>query len=234
MQSILVLEDHKDTLEMLVSVVKEAFPECDVVTAANLAEARRMAGLHRFNLALVDLNLPDGSGVNFITELLSKQVDCYVVVATIYDDDKHLFDSLKAGALGYLLKDGHRNGLADALKAIIKGQPPLSPSIARRILRQFSQTTTPNPVSNSGLENSKNASPDATSHATIENEEEVLTSRELEVLSLVAKGFSRLEIADFLGITANTTASHVKNIYRKLNVGSRAEAALEARRLGLA
>jgi DNA-binding NarL/FixJ family response regulator len=107
MQSILVLEDHKDTLEMLVSVVKEAFPECDIVTAANLAEARRKAELHRFNLALVDLNLPDGSGVDFIVELLSKQADCYVVVATIYDDDKHLFDSLKAGALGYLLKDGH-------------------------------------------------------------------------------------------------------------------------------
>jgi DNA-binding NarL/FixJ family response regulator len=234
MQSILVLEDHKDTLEMLVSVVKEAFPECDVITAANLAEARRKTDLHRFNLALVDLNLPDGSGVDFIAELLSRQADCYVVVATIYDDDKHLFDSLKAGALGYLLKDGHRNGLADALKAIIKGQPPLSPSIARRILRQFSQATGHIAAPTTILENSSDINLGTTEHTSIENDEEVLTARELEVLSLVAKGFSRLEIADFLGITANTTASHVKNIYRKLNVGSRAEAALEARRLGLA
>jgi two-component system nitrate/nitrite response regulator NarL len=124
--------------------------------------------------------------------------------------------------------------LADALKAIIKGQPPLSPSIARRILRQFSQATGHNAAPATVTEHAKNVHSEATEDTPIEFEEEVLTARELEVLSLVAKGFSRLEIADFLGITANTTASHVKNIYRKLNVGSRAEAALEARRLGLA
>ncbi len=223
MKTIFILEDHRDTREMLISVAREAFPEADIISTENLADARaRIVGL-RVSLALVDLNLPDGSGIEFIRELAAMQDDCYTVVATIYDDDKHLFAALRAGAQGYLLKEERSSNLVSALKAIIKGQPPLSPAIARRILRQF----------NDRSESVENV-PSARSAVELPPDdplgEEALTQRETEVLRLVAKGCSRSEVAEYLGITANTAASHVKNIYRKLNISSRAEAAIEARR----
>lgn len=135
MKTIFVLEDHRDTRDMLMAVAREAYPEADVISAENLADARARVSGQRLSLALIDLNLPDGSGIDFIRELANTQSDCYTVVATIYDDDKHLFAALRAGAQGYLLKEERSSSLVEALRAIVKGQPPLSPAIARRILR---------------------------------------------------------------------------------------------------
>ena len=120
----------------------------------------------------------------------------------------HLFAALKAGAHGYLLKEQTHQELVEHLQGIIQGQPPLSPSVARRILQHFRMRT--RPFSRHGL-----------------------TCRESEVLILLAKGMTCKESASLLGISPHTTADHIKNIYRKLNVNSRAEASLEAARLGL-
>ena len=133
------------------------------------------------------------------------------MVTTIFEDDGHLFPALRAGAQGYVLKDLPQEQLAAMLVGIERGQPPLSPSIARRLLSFFNP---PVPA----------ASPD----------ENPLTERETEVLRLIAKGFSVPKVAEQLGISRNTTAGYLKDIYRKLQVNSRAEATLAAARRGAA
>ena len=133
-----------------------------------------------------------------------------MVVASIHDDDEHLFQALQAGAQGYLLKDHPTAWLAQQLQGIARGQPPLSPAIARRLLRHF------------------HAAPAAQPHAACD-----LSARERDVLGLLAQGVRIADIGIALGISRHTVGDHVKNIYRKLNIGSRAEAALQARDLGL-
>lgn len=163
-----------------------------------------------FDVALVDLGLPDGDGADLIRAIQRQQPRCAAVVATIYDDDEHLFQALQAGAQGYLLKDHPPQWLAQQLRGIFEGHPPLSPAIARRLLRHF-QRPQAGP-----------APPEAE-----------LTAREREVLGLLAQGVRIADIATELRISPHTAGDHVKNIYRKLNIGSRAEAALHARGLGL-
>jgi DNA-binding NarL/FixJ family response regulator len=146
------------------------------------------------------------------------QPQCLPVVVTIYDDDEHLFPALQAGAFGYLLKEQPREALAAQLLRITGGEPPLAPSIARRVLSYFGQNRAvpaPEPPPADGAPEAR------------------LTAQELVVLQRVAKGFTLPEIAQQLGLSRHTIADHVKNIYRKLDVSSRAEATLEAARRGL-
>jgi len=166
----------------------------------------------RFDLALIDLGLPDGTGVDVVTALREAQPEAQSVVVTIHDDDDHLFPALQAGAFGYLLKEQSRDQLAEQLHRISQGEPPLSPSIARRVIQYFAAQAKPAAPLMPGV---------------------TLTERENEVLLRVAKGFTLPEIGVQLGLSRHTIADYVKQIYRKLNVSSRAEAALEAQRLGL-
>ena len=167
----------------------------------------------KFDIALVDLGLPDGSGVDVVTKLRDVQPDSQSVVVTIHDDDEHLFPALQAGAFGYILKEQPRELIIEQLQRISQGEPPLSPSIARRVMAYFANKAKPqvNPQ---------------LAHVS-------LTDRESEVLLRVAKGYTLPEIGVQLGLSRHTIADYVKQIYRKLNVSSRAEAALEAQRLGL-
>ncbi|MDH5232173.1 MAG: response regulator transcription factor [Gammaproteobacteria bacterium] len=217
MQTALVLEDHNVTRRWLQELLEQAFPEIQVSAVATMANARKAIANNRFNLAIIDINLPDGSGIDFIKEIHQQNNETYCVVATIYDDDDHLFSALQAGAQGYLLKEQAQSELLKRLQGIVNGEPPLSPAIARRVLRHFSQmakqTSTSNPSEKIEVHN--------------------LTERETEVLTLLAKGLNRTEIGNLLGITSNTTAGYIKNIYQKLDVCSRAEATLQASRLGL-
>jgi DNA-binding NarL/FixJ family response regulator len=133
------------------------------------------------------------------------------VVVSIYDDDAHLFDAIAAGAQGYLLKDEGAEVLVGRLREIASGEPPLSPSIARRILAHFHRPA----------------------EACNWSRREVLTPRETEVLALLGRGLRIGDAAQSLGLTRHTVAGYVKIIYSKLNISSRAEAALEAKRRGL-
>jgi DNA-binding NarL/FixJ family response regulator len=140
------------------------------------------------------------------------------VVVTIHEDDDHLFPALQAGAFGYLLKEQSREQLSEQLQRISQGEPPLSPSIARRVIQYFTTQA---------RQQQHMSEPDnVTPHVQ-------LTDRENEVLLRVAKGFTLPEIGVQLNLSRHTIADYVKQIYRKLNVSSRAEAALEAQRLGL-
>ena len=134
-------------------------------------------------------------------------------MVTIHVDDDHLFPALQAGAFGYVLKDNSEAVIVDQFRRMSQGEPPLSPAIARRILTHF--------ASRSQQRERRNVP-----HV-------VLTDRENEVLLRVAKGFTLPEIAVQLNLSRHTISDYVKQIYRKLNVSSRAEAALEAQRLGL-
>lgn len=201
-QTALVVEDLPSAMAWLVATLEEAFPGILVTTAALLHDARIAVIRNPPDIALIDLGLPDGSGIELITAL-----DCPCIVTTIFDDDVHLFPALRAGAAGYLLKDQPRERLVGALRGILAGEPPLSPPIARRLLRVF----TPTPAADTGL-----------------------APRETECLTLIAKGLTLPEVAQHLGVTRNTAAGYVKSVYRKLNISSRAEATMEAVRRGLA
>lgn len=208
----LVLEDLPDVAGWLARLLEQRFHGVQVVHAGTLAQARRCldAGPPP-DLALVDLGLPDGSGVDLIRELAQRHPGCTLVVTTLFGDDAHVFPALRAGAHGYLLKDQPADRLGAALEGILRGEPPLSPAIAQRLLRVFNAA--PEPMPAPGCEQ--------------------LTAREREVLVLVSKGCRLPELADRLQISRHTVSDHLKNIYRKLNINSRAEAALEAVRLGL-
>ena len=222
MRQALVLEDLADVREWLADVARSAFPTLEVTTAARADEGLAQAAAKRFDLALVDLGLPDGNGIDIVRALRREQPDCMAVVVTIYDDDEHLFPALQAGAFGYLLKEQAREALVAQLLRIADGEPPLSPPIARRVLSLFGQpgTALVPPVA-------------APSAQTLPPSPVRLSEKETVVLQRVAKGYTLPEIAQQLGLSRHTIAEHIKHIYRKLDVSSRAEATMEAARRGL-
>lgn len=208
MQKVFIVEDHLETREWLVSIVKESFDNPDIAEAGTVESSFRWLEQNTPSLSLVDLSLPDGNGLDLIKHLSEHFPENYIVVTTIFDDDRHLFNALRAGASGYLLKDQPRKSMIESLSGIMSGKPPLSPAIARRMLRHFQQEV-----------GSSNETP--------------LSEREAEVLTLLAKGMGRNDIAELLEVSVNTAASHIKSIYRKLNVSGRAEATLHAVKMGL-
>lgn len=211
MKNILLLEDLPEIRVWLRKLVLQVFPDAQISESARVHDAVALVSAVKFDLALVDLGLPDGSGVDVVTKLRDVQPEAQSVVVTIHDDDEHLFPALQAGAFGYILKEQPRELITEQLQRISQGEPPLSPSIARRVMAHFASQRRP-----------QNALPNVS-----------LTDRESEVLLRVAKGYTLPEIGVQLGLSRHTIADYVKQIYRKLNVSSRAEAALEAQRLGL-
>ena len=212
MNTILLLEDLPEIRAWLKSLVMHVFPGARIIECARIQDAQQQIPLHRFDLALCDLGLPDGSGVDVVSALREAQPEALSVVVTIHDDDDHLFPALQAGAYGYILKEQSRELITEQLQRISQGEPPLSPSIARKVIAYFAAQ----------------ARPQASAVPAVS-----LTERESEVLLRVAKGYTLPEIGVQLTLSRHTIADYVKQIYRKLNVSSRAEAALEAQRLGL-
>ncbi len=234
-EEVLLLEDHKAAAEGLRQVVQTAFPGCRVRWASTLAEARGLLEESReFGLALVDLALPDGTGVELLEHLQRSRPEVLCVVTTIYDDDDHLFPALSAGAAGYLLKDEAPAALVRQLRAVSEGLPPLSPRVARRILTFFQQQGS-GPALRAGVAGQAEARTPGSAPlgALVGGRSAGLTRRETEVLSLIARGLQRGEVGAILSVSENTVAKYIKDIYRKLNISSRAEAALEASRRGL-
>ncbi|NDG38108.1 MAG: DNA-binding response regulator [Betaproteobacteria bacterium] len=212
MKNILLLEDLPEIRIWLKSLVLQVFPKATITECSRIHDALHQVQAQCFDLALCDLGLPDGNGTDVVARLHELQPEVLSVVVTIHDDDEHLFPALQAGAYGYILKEQPRELIIEQLQRIAQGEPPLSPSIARKVIKYFASM--PKPVTDNLPEVS-------------------LTERESEVLLRVAKGYTLPEIGVQLGLSRHTIADYVKQIYRKLNVSSRAEAALEAQRLGL-
>lgn len=203
----LVVDDMPESLDWLARAALQAFPGTVLLRATTLAEARALLRDSHPALALVDLDLPDGSGVSLIEQLVRLPKRALVIVATVFADDQHLFPALRAGAAGYVLKDEPIDHLVQRLLAAHEGQAALSAPIAQRLVDWFHD-------------------PDAGAGAA-------LSPREQELLQLLAKGLTIAQSAALLHIGTATAASYAKTLYRKLDVTSRAEATLEATRRGL-
>lgn len=208
MNRILIVEDVAETRLWLVDVVRSAFPESRISEVANMRAGLAAADGGAFDLALIDLGLPDGSGLDVLRRLRAGHPETLCVVTTVMGDDAHIVAALSAGAHGYLLKGQQPALLSRQLTQLAQGVPPLSPSIARRIMEHFRRT----------------------GPAAAEGD---LTAREREVLALIGRGLRNSEVAETLGIAENTVAGYIKSIYRKLGISSRAEASWHAARLGL-
>lgn len=209
MRSVLIVEDVAETRLWLGGLVQAAFPDARLSEAATVRAAQALLRVN-FDLALIDLGLPDGSGLDVLRALRSQQSGVLCVVTTVMGDDASIVAALSTGADGYLLKEQPAEVLVRQLTQLSLGVPALSPAVARRIMDHFRLT---GPA----------AEPEAG-----------LTQRETEVLGMIGRGMRNGEVAQALGLAETTVAGYIKAIYRKLGISSRAEASWHATRMGLA
>lgn len=230
--SALIVEDLDEPRLWLVDVIKRALPTLRRVdAAADLAQADALTRQRHYGLAVVDWGLPDGNAQALIGRLARTIPPTLVVVATIHDDDRHVFPALQAGASGYVLKSQPRAVVEAQLQRIAQGEPPLSPSIALRVLAHFRQSFAQETGGVVHAEAGDRSS--APAAAAVDESLPRLTQREEEVLSMMGRGLKAAEIGRRLAISVNTVNGYVREVYRKLGISSRAEAALEATRRGL-
>jgi len=211
---ILLADDQplfREALRTLISLQ----PDLEVAgEAGDGEEAVRLAETLQPDVVLMDLQMPVVDGVEATRRLHSSQPECRVIALTTFGDDDYVFDCLRAGAVGYLLKDSPSESLFEAIRAAARGESFLQPSITTRVLAEFTRLSD---------------QPSASTASLIEP----LSEREREILRLLASGLSNREIADKLFITEGTVKNHVTNILGKLDVRDRTQAALKARELGI-
>jgi len=182
--------------------------------AANGEEALRLAGDLHPDVVLMDLRMPVLDGVTATRRLSAARPGCRVIVLTTFDDDEYVFEGLRAGAMGYLLKDTPSEKLVEAIRTVARGESFLQPSVAAKVVAEFARLS----------ERPQPAPADLP---------EALSERELEILRLVAAGASNKEIADRLVIAEGTVKNHITSILGKLAVRDRTQAALKAQQMGL-
>jgi DNA-binding NarL/FixJ family response regulator len=220
----LIVEDEPHW-QQRIREIADASDSCEIVSiCSNLAEGLRAIRSVEFDVLIVDLGLPDGSGNDAIRAARRSRPDADILVATVFDDERSVVSAICAGATGYIVKDSTPAEWISAMTELRAGHSPISPKIARHILRRVQL---PGRREAQAMENP--VPPQTSTH----DREAPLSMREMEVLRLVAKGFSLVEVARILHVSHTTTRSHAKNIYRKLEVNSRGEAVFEATRMGL-
>jgi len=211
---VILVEDDDRTRERLARAIN-GHPQLRLLgTAASCEEGRRLLASGTPDVLISDLGLPDGSGIDLIAEARRRHPELLALVITVFGDESHVVAAIEAGAMGYLLKDGTADYIGSSILEMIAGGSPISPPIARHLLRRF-----------------RPAAPPAAEPADAGMPR--LSEREHEVLTLIVKGFSYAEIAGLLGVSSHTVTTHVRGIYRKLEVHSRGEAVYEALALGL-
>jgi len=223
---IVLVEDDDDVRDRFAQLLG-AEPDFEIVGQfRDIGSARAWLLAQPVDVLLADLGLPDGNGIELVRLCARLQPACEIAVVTLFADSDSVFACLEAGATGYILKDEMPAGIVGSVRMLLSGGSPVSPSIARRLLarlgppRRPAREATAAPVRRKGTQ---------AGYAG----EEKLSTREVEILELVAKGLSVREIGALLGVSLHTVGTHVKNIYRKLSVHSRTEAVFEARGMGL-
>jgi DNA-binding NarL/FixJ family response regulator len=210
---VLLVDDHRLFREGLRTLLSLA-SDVEVVGEAEDGEhALRLAPLVKPDVVLMDLKMPKVDGVTATRKLKTALPGCRVVALTTFEDDELVFEVLRAGAVGYLLKDASSERLLDAVRSAARGETFLQPSIATKVVAELSrlaERVPPGPAAPNGL-----------------------SERELEVLRLLARGASNKEIASALDIAEGTVKNHVTSILAKLEVTDRTNAALKARSLGI-
>lgn len=222
---LLVLEDEPHWQKVIEDIAAAGKLEI-VKVCANLADGLAAIKAIDFDVLIADLGLPDGTGINAIRMARRTRPEADVLVATVFADERSVVSAIYAGAAGYILKDSTPDEWMTALADLRAGHSPLSPKIARYILRRLQEPARARKLG-------EIEPPLPPKSEIVADVTEQLSSRETEVLQLVAKGFSLVEVARILHVSHTTTRTHARNIYRKLEVNSRGEAVFEASRLGL-
>ena len=212
-----VVEDDVGFRDALARALTSAPDMHLAATAGTRAQGLAMLQQAPVDVLLVDLGLPDGSGIDVISAAVLAWPSCSIMVSTNFGDETHVMQSIEAGAAGYLLKDSSATKIVDEIRSLASGGSPISPIIARQILARF-----------------RHAAPAQTdSKGNAEDAPTALSAREKEVLDLITRGFTANEIAKLMQLSHFTVRTFVRRIYTKLKVTSKAEAIYEARSQGL-
>lgn len=215
---VLIVEDEGLIQERLKNILTElGYSKEMLIFAKNLQQAFTEIEQQPVSLALVDLGLPDGNGIELIEKLRALDSNAMILVISAWSTQESLFSAIKAGATGYVLKERDDAEVLLSIRSILRGGAPIDPFIAQEILKQISAAIIP----------------PADDQKIIDADMELLTSRETEILNLVAQGMSNREIAEQLFVSKYTVESHIKHIYRKLSVSKRTKAVSAARSLGI-
>jgi DNA-binding NarL/FixJ family response regulator len=203
-----IIEDDAEICEELRDFLAETADISCVCTCRNLKTAMQKVPALAPDVIIMDIHLPDGSGLDGASRLKQLLPETQIVMYTIYEDAEQIFRALKAGASGYLLKSAPPAELLRAIREVRRGEVPMSGEVARKVIQSFREPASPRP-------------------AAAPTEVEALTKREEEVLELLAEGLSSVEISRRLEIGLTTVHSHLKHIYGKLHVRSRTEAVIK-------
>lgn len=217
---VLIVEDEGLIQERLKKILAElGYSEDMLIFAKNLQQAFVEIEQQPVSLALVDLGLPDGNGIELIEKLHAQDMlNAMILVISAWSTQESLFSAIKAGATGYVLKERDDVEVKLSIRSILRGGAPVDPFIAQEILRKQISAAVILAVADQKI---------------IDADMELLTSRETEILNLVAQGMSNREIAEQLFVSKYTVESHIKHIYRKLSVSKRTKAVSAARSLGI-
>ncbi len=210
---VLIADDHHLVRQGLAQLLG-AEPDIRVVAqAADGEEAVEKAKLYRPDVVLMDIHMPRLDGIEATRRITERYPEVSVVILTMYGDEEHLFEAIKAGARGYVLKSAKPEELLQTLRAVHRGEAWLEPSLAHKMLEEFRRLSRP-PL------------------RELQGEIVYLTPREREMLELLAQGASNQEIAKRLGLAEKTVRNRLSLVFRKLHVNNRTQAALKAREAG--
>ena len=204
---VLIADDHTMVRQGIKQILELENDMTVIAQAPNGEEAIKLAKECNPDVILMDINMPGMNGLQAIKEIKEDNIPSKVIVLTIHDDREYLFKTIQMGAEGYVLKDAEPEVLVDAIRSVNNGQPYIQANMTRELVREFNKITL---------------------HDKAKTEENNLTAREMEVLELIAEGLINKEIAKRLYISEKTVKNHVSNIFRKLNVSDRTQAAIYA------
>jgi len=206
---VIIADDHPIVRKGLVTIIDDEEDIKVVAQAENSSELIEQVKLHQPDLVLIDMQMPDFNGIEAINRIREFNENVKFVILTTFDDQEYVFEGIKAGARGYLLKDINPDELIEAIRKVHHGYSLIEPSLTTKLLDRFTQLAKKAPLEHS------------------------LTNRELEVLQQIANGASNQEIADALFISIKTVKTHITHIFEKLQVRDRTEAVTKALKLGI-
>lgn len=215
---VVLVEDDVSFQQALCVTIQNASDMVLLSVVSTRAKGLQAVEREEMDVLLVDLGLPDGSGIDVIRAAHARWPHCGIMVSTAFGDEMHVMQSLEAGAVGYLLKDSAPQSMLTEIRSLHAGGSPISPLIARKILMRFRNEDKPVTTRTS---------------ATTDKPRAALSAREQQVLEFITKGFTAEEIANLMSVTRHTVQTFVRRIYAKLEVSSKTEAIYEARHQGL-
>lgn len=207
MIKVLIADDHSMLRQGLKQILELEKDIAVIAQAANGDDAVKLTREHKPDIVLMDINMPGTNGLQAIKELKQENHPSKIIVLTIHQDREYLFKTLQMGAEGYVLKDAEPNVLIEAIRSVYRGQSYIQTNMTKELVKEFNRITL---------------------HEKDKSDENTLTSREVEVLELIAEGMINKEIAKQLYISEKTVKNHVSNIFKKLNVSDRTQAAIYA------